>query len=128
MTVIVIDTDDDDFAPPALESVTVTVTGKVPCANGVPEITPVDALSDSPSAGRPMARHMSVPEPPWDCNVRVYVLPAVPAPCAVTCACVVETPGSAFTVIVTLPVMEDCFRDVAVIVVVPVAPEAANVT
>jgi len=60
-----------DFAPPALESVTVTVKLNVPAlpAGGVPERIPA-ALMES-QEGRPVALQLSAPEPPVAANVKV---------------------------------------------------------
>jgi hypothetical protein len=60
-----------DFAPAALESVTVTVKVIVPAVVGVPERTPAE-LSDRPLAGRPVAVQVSVPEPPEAVKVKEY--------------------------------------------------------
>src|SRR4029077_19454191 len=80
-------------------SLTVNVKATDCFVGGVPETTPVLALSDSPSAGRPAAPHVSVPVPEaW--NVKEYADPAVPG-AAVTCAWVLVIVGGAglFTVI-----------------------------
>jgi hypothetical protein len=65
-------------------SLTVKVMGTACFVAGVPETTPVDVLSDSPSTGRPLvALHLSVPEPEaW--KVKEYAVPTVAA-AAVTC-------------------------------------------
>jgi hypothetical protein len=60
-----------DFAPAALESVTVTVKVIVPAEVGVPERTPAE-LSDRPLAGRPVAVQVSVPVPPEAVKVKEY--------------------------------------------------------
>jgi hypothetical protein len=73
-----------DFAPAALESVTVTVKVIVPADVGTPERTPAE-LNDRPSAGRPVAVQVSVPEPPEAVKVKEYCWPAV-AGAAVNCA------------------------------------------
>ena len=64
-------------------SLTVNVKATDCFVGGVPETTPVLALSDSPSAGRPTALQVSVPVPlAW--KVKEYADPAV-AGAAVTC-------------------------------------------
>ena len=81
-------------------SLTVNVKATDCFVGGVPETTPVLALSDSPSAGSPTAPHVSVPVPEvW--NVKEYADPAVPG-AAVTCACELVIAGGAglLTVIV----------------------------
>ena len=58
-------------------SVAVKVMGTTACNEGVPETTPVTELSDSPSAGRPVALHVSAPVPlAW--KVKTYISPAAP--------------------------------------------------
>jgi hypothetical protein len=52
------------LGPAALESVAVTVKVTLPLAVGVPEMAPVLALIERPSAGRPVALQMSAPAPP----------------------------------------------------------------
>jgi hypothetical protein len=73
-----------DFAPAALESVTVTVKVVVPAVVGVPERTPAE-LSDRPPAERPVAVQERLPEPPEAVKVNVYCRPTV-AEAAVNCA------------------------------------------
>ncbi|MGD0922781.1 MAG: hypothetical protein ABSA70_13590 [Terriglobia bacterium] len=52
------------------ESVTCTVNVQLPVLVGVPEITPVDELSDNPGGSVPlMTLQVSVPAPPLACNV-----------------------------------------------------------
>jgi hypothetical protein len=60
-----------DIGATALESVTMTVKVIIPAVVGVPERTPAE-LSDRPSAGRPDAVQVSVPEPPEAVKVKEY--------------------------------------------------------
>jgi hypothetical protein len=60
-----------DFAPAALESVTVTVKVIVPADVGAPERAPAE-LSERPLAGRPVAVQVSVPVPPEAVKVKEY--------------------------------------------------------
>ena len=114
-------------------SLTVNVKATDCFVVGVPETTPVLELSDSPSAGRPTALHVSVPVPVAT-NLNEYADPAV---AVVTCACVVVIAGGTglFTVIVNCteldwgPAALESFA-VAVKVTLPLAvgvPEIAPV-
>jgi hypothetical protein len=60
-----------DIGAAALESVTVRAKVIVPVVVGVPESTPAE-VSDRPSAGRPEAVQVSVPEPPEAVKVKEY--------------------------------------------------------
>jgi hypothetical protein len=75
------------------ESLTVSVKLTVAFEVGVPETMPVPAASDNPSAGRPVALHVSAPVPlAW--KVKPYTEAAVPG-AAVTCVWVVVIVGGA---------------------------------
>jgi hypothetical protein len=62
---------------PALESCTLKLDE--PGAVGVPEITPVEAFSESPAGRAPLIVHVEVPAPPTDCSVALYGTPATAA-------------------------------------------------
>lgn len=89
-------------------SLRVSVIEIVVCVVGVPDTTPVLELSDSPSAGRPVALQVSVPLP-VPANVNEYGLPTV-AGFAVNCACVVAIAGAGglLTVMANGVAVEDC--------------------
>jgi hypothetical protein len=103
--------DPDD---PALESFTVTIMGPTgPDDVGVPDTTPVLAFKESPTAGSPVALHVSVPAPPVAVRVKEYMIPTV-AGAAVTCACVVETAGGAVSVMMMVTDFEGSAIEVAI--------------
>ena len=103
-----------------VESVTRTVKLKVPAAVGVPEITPVPALSDRPVGNEPLARDQVYGGvPPEAASVAVYEAFSVPP----GKDDVVTESGAACTVRLVLPVTP---LNVAVMVVPPAATAVAR--
>src|SRR3954468_23502549 len=60
-------------------SVAVTVKLAVPAPVGVPEIAPLDELSDKPPGNEPtLTDHVNDPDPPEAANVALYPTPTSP--------------------------------------------------
>jgi hypothetical protein len=94
---------------------------ETPVAVGVPEITPVPAVSASPAGSAPLAiDHVYGGVPPLAARVAEYAVPATPIGSAVV---VTASPPGAGTVSVVLPLTAP---SVAEIVVVPALTAVAS--
>ena len=71
MLTVIVNCTELDWGPAALESFEVAVKVTLPFAVGVPEMAPVVALIERPSAGRPVALQVGGPAPPEIVNAKL---------------------------------------------------------